>query len=145
MSAPTRDISEFEAARLIASSDPNMLRGPWVAYLADSDGFVYESVADVIADLGDEEEVRIGVVRGSAAPTERDGGLRLPGTNKVGDRAFEVEVYVDGEGDNADSAVTRYAQALAMAAGLNAVSGHEPAPGYPCHNESCGCRTAVNG
>jgi len=144
MTTDTFTPTGFDAARLVASSDPTVLSGPWVAYLADRDGFVYLSVADAIDDLGDEEEVRIGVARGSATPTERDGGLRLPGTHQSGDQVFELETYIDGEGDDSVSAVARYAQALAMAAGLNAVSGHEPAPGYPCNNEACGCRTKAS-
>ncbi|MFI6228569.1 hypothetical protein ACIBCR_14810 [Micromonospora echinospora] len=112
----------FDQARTTASSDDNILRGPWVAYLADEDGFVYQSIADAIEDLGDEEEVRIGVARGSAAPTERDGGLRLPGSYRSGDKVFEIETYIDGEGDDSQTAQARYAQALAMAAGLNSAA-----------------------
>ncbi|MEV5819238.1 hypothetical protein AB0L22_08695 [Micromonospora haikouensis] len=97
---------------------------PWVAYLASPDGWVYSSADDAAADLGPEEEVRIGIARGTAAPIEEDGGLRLPtGSYTAGDQAFEFETYIDGEGDESQSAATRYAQAVAMAAGLNVVAG----------------------
>ncbi|MBM0235913.1 hypothetical protein JNW88_00225 [Micromonospora sp. ATA32] len=119
------------------------VNGPWVAYLADPSGFVYQSVDDAMDDLGGDEEVRIGVARRTAAPKERDGGLRLPGTTTCGDEAYEIECYLDGDGNPAESAAARYAQAQAMALGLNRVSQHEPAPGYPCVNEACGCRKAV--
>lgn len=105
-------------------TDNQNTSSPWVAYLASLDGFVYQSVDDAADDLGNEEEVRIGVARGSAAPKERDGGLRLPGTYRAGDQAFEFETYTDdGYGDESQSAATRYAQAQAMAAGLNAAAG----------------------
>ncbi|MEU0078626.1 hypothetical protein ABZY58_12070 [Micromonospora tulbaghiae] len=97
---------------------------PWVAYLASPDGWVYASADDAAEDLGPEEEVRIGVARGTCAPIEEDGGLRLPdGTFNAGDRVFELETYIDGEGDESQSAAVRYAQAQAMAAGLNAAAG----------------------
>ncbi|MEV2239465.1 hypothetical protein [Micromonospora sp. NPDC049891] len=95
---------------------------PWIAYLASPDGWVYQSAEDAAEDLGPEEEVRIGVARGTAAPTERDGGLRLPGTYQSGDQVFEFETYIDGEGDESQSAAVRFAQAQAMAAGLNAAA-----------------------
>ncbi|GGM26643.1 hypothetical protein GCM10011608_09350 [Micromonospora sonchi] len=97
---------------------------PWVAYLASVDGWVYQSAEDAADDLGGDGEVRIGVARGTCAPIEDDGGLRLPdGVHMAGDQVFELELYIDGEGNEAESAAVRFAQAKAMAAGLNAAAG----------------------
>ncbi|MEV1013720.1 hypothetical protein AB0I89_23505 [Micromonospora sp. NPDC049801] len=96
---------------------------PWVAYLASADGWVYQSAEDAAEDLGSDAEVRVGVARGTCAPVEDDGALRLQGgTYLAGDQVFELELYIDGEGNEAESAATRYAQAQAMAAGLNAAA-----------------------
>ncbi|MEV5211392.1 hypothetical protein AB0K35_28350 [Micromonospora sp. NPDC053740] len=97
---------------------------PWVAYLASADGWVYQSADDAAEDVGVDGEVRIGVARGTCAPVEDDGALRLPGgTYSTGDQVFELETYIDGEGNEAESAEVRFAQAKAMAAGLNAAAG----------------------
>lgn len=102
------------------------LRGPWLAVLADRWGFVYDSVADAAENTEDpDEEHRVTIVRGTAMPNDRSGcRLRLPGTYRCGDVAFELnDVYLDGEGDESTGAAARLAQAQAMAAGLNAAGG----------------------
>lgn len=103
------------------------LRGPWKAVLATTDGFVYPSVAEAIETLGEEEEVQISVVRGSAAPNDRNGTTgvlhRLPGTVHAGDVAYEVDAYLVDPDDESLGAHARYEQAKAMAAGLNATAG----------------------
>jgi hypothetical protein len=117
------------------------LRGPWLAVLSDDSGFVYPTVDDAIDTLGEEEEVDIAVVRGSAMPNDRNGTtgvlLRRPGSVMSGDVAYEIECYLV-DGDSSVSAAARYAQAQAMAAGLN--SAVPPAkcpncaPGYDCES-----------
>lgn len=104
------------------------LRGPWVAVLADGDGFVYDSVDDARENAEDpEDQFTVTVVRGSAAPSDRDGttgiNLRLPGTFMAGDVAYVLDdVYLDDPDDPSVGADARLAQALAMAAGLNAAA-----------------------
>jgi len=106
------------------SNNDSSSNSPWVAYLASVDGWVYQSAEDAAEDLGSDGEVRIGVARGTCAPIEDDGGLRLPdGTYMAGDQVFELEMYIDGEGNEDESAAVRFAQAQAMAAGLNAAAG----------------------
>lgn len=99
------------------------LRGPWLAVLSDRSGFVFDSVEDARESVED-EEVTIAVVRGSCMPNDRNGTtgvlLRLPGSYQTGDRAYEVEAYIDDPDDASIGADARYAQARAMAAGLNA-------------------------
>lgn len=105
------------------------LQGPWAAVIADRDGFVYNSVDDVRENAEDpEDEYTIAVVRGSAVPTDRNGTtgcrLRLPGSAFCGDKAYEIEnIYLDGDGDETTGLEARWAQAQAMAAGLNAAGG----------------------
>lgn len=101
------------------------LTGPWHAYLADRDGFVYESVADALENAEDtEDEFQITVVRGTALPNDRSGcRLRLPGSNHCGDRAYEIDdVYLEDPDDPTVGAEARLLQAQAMAAGLNAAA-----------------------
>jgi hypothetical protein len=95
------------------------LRGTGVAVLADDDGSVYSSVEDAIESLGEDGEVQISVVRGSAAPDNRSG---LPETFRVGDVASDVEAYLVDPDDQTVGAVARFEQAKAMAAGLNAAA-----------------------
>lgn len=103
------------------------LCGPWVAILSDDSGFVFPTVEDAIESLGGEEEVEIAVVRGSAMPNDRDGTtgvlLRRPGSVMSGDVAYEIECYLIDPDDPSVGADARYAQAQAMAAGLNAAAG----------------------
>lgn len=97
------------------------LRGPWMAVLSDTDGTVYPTVAAAIENLGEEEEVEIAVVRGTAAPTDGE----RPGRHACGDAAYEIECYLIDPDDPSVGAEARYAQAQAMAAGLNAAAGSE--------------------
>lgn len=101
------------------------LRGPWLAVLADRDGFVYPTFAEAMENLDEDEEMMIAVVRDSAMPT--DGGdpeqLRMAGTYNAGDLIFEVDAYLIDPDDESLGAEARYAQAQAMADGLNAAGG----------------------
>lgn len=107
-------------------TDPNHLRGPWTAFLADSYGFVYESADDLRENAEDPEndEFEVSVRRGTAAAIYPAGDRpRLPGSYQSGDVAYELnDVWLDDE-DESVSVRARYAQAQAMAAGLNAASG----------------------
>lgn len=102
------------------------LTGPWVAILSDSDGFVYESVADLrdSAEDPDGEMFEISVRRGTAAVIRPAGDRgRLPGSCRSGDVAYELDdVWLNDEDDSIGVAA-RFAQAQAMAAGLNMAGG----------------------
>lgn len=103
------------------------LRGPWQAVLLDSYGYVL-STDEFQEDGTDPDEVRIVIVRGTAAPVP-DGGdtasLRMPGTYSGGDLLVEFEGS-DFEGETEEEAMrsvlSRLVQAQAMAAGLNAAA-----------------------
>jgi hypothetical protein len=110
------------------STQPNEnLTGPWVAVLADTYGFVYESVADARenADHAAGREFGVSVRRGTAAVIEPAGDRgRLPGSYHSGDLAYELDdVWLDDADDQSIGADARFAQAQAMAAGLNAAGG----------------------
>jgi hypothetical protein len=81
------------------TGDPADLRGPWVAVLADPDGFRYRTVADARDELGLDGEVEISVRRGTIA--------------------YRIDCDLDGDGVD-----QWWAQAQAMAAGLNGVVDH---------------------
>ncbi len=97
------------------------LRGPWQAVLAECHGDVYASVAEAIHELGEDfdEELTVSVVRGTAAPTHD----QMPGSWRSADRIFELEVWLVDPDDEGCGAEARFAQAQAMAAGLNAAGG----------------------
>lgn len=105
------------------------LRGPWLAVLADHDGYVFESFAAAVEELGEEhDETRtICVVRGSALPCEKvdaDDIPRMTGSYSSGDVAYELDdVWLVDPDDASVGAEARYVQAQAMAAGLNAAGG----------------------
>lgn len=95
------------------------LRGPWQAVLADNYGYAM----DGLDGLNPDDEVSISIRRGSALPVFRDDDEpRLPGTCKSGD-VIELwnHLYVE-DGDPSTDAPARWAQAQAMAAGLNAAA-----------------------
>jgi hypothetical protein len=98
----------------------------WVAVLADHSGFVYESVEDARENAEDPEgeEFEISVRRGSAAVITPAGDRgRLPGSYLSGDLAYELDdVWLDDDDETVGVAV-RFAQAQAMAAGLNTAQG----------------------
>lgn len=99
------------------------LRGPWQAVIS-SRAVAYPDLATVRIELGDDAEFDISVRRGSALPDD-DG--YLPFSYRSGDVAYEIcDVWMDGDGDPSVSAQARWAQAQAMAAGLN-VGGGTPA------------------
>lgn len=95
----------------------------WVALIADPYGFVYESAEDARENAEDPkgEEFEISVRRGTAAALRPAGDRpRLPGTYLSGDMAYQLEdVWLDDVDETVGLAV-RFAQAQAMAAGLNA-------------------------
>jgi hypothetical protein len=96
------------------------LRGPWQAVIS-ARGDAYDGVRTALIELGEEGEVDISVRRGSAAP---DDGC-LPGSYHTGDVAYELEyVYLVDPDDPSVGAEARFAQAQAMAAGLNAAGGN---------------------
>jgi hypothetical protein len=100
------------------------LTGPWMAVLNDCYGFVYESVADARenAEDPDGDAFQISVRRGTAAATRPAGDRsRLPGSYHEGDLAYELDdVWLTDEDEPSIAAEARFAQAQAMAAGLNA-------------------------
>ncbi|RKR92633.1 hypothetical protein BDK92_7075 [Micromonospora pisi] len=106
------------------------LRGPWRAILTDTDGFVL----DDLTDLTDEDEVNISIRRGTALPSGPDStedermNLRLPNPCYAGDiiRLWD-SLYVE-DGDPSTDAPARWAQAQAMADGLNAAAQRLPDP-----------------
>lgn len=98
------------------ATDPTTeaLRGPWQAVLAWRDGYL--TTWDDVDEPGD---VRIQIVRDTAAPIDRDGdGMpRLPGTYNGADLLADW----DGEDfEDLDEVRARWVQAQAMAVGLNA-------------------------
>jgi hypothetical protein len=107
-------------------TDFPFLRGPWLAVLADRDGFVYESIDEARENFDEADEFRVSIVRGTAMPSkplDEDDTPRLPGSYSSGDQIFELDyLYLDGDGDLSVSAGARFAQAQAMAAGLNAAA-----------------------
>lgn len=107
----------------------NHLAGPWLAVLADRDGFVYDSFADAVEQLGEEhdEEMTVSVVRGTAMPSEKLDGDDIPrmtGSYSCGDVAHTFDdVWLVDPDDATIGAEARLTQAQAMAAGLNAAGG----------------------
>jgi hypothetical protein len=100
-------------------TDINHLRGPWAALISYR-GESYDSLRTARIELGPDGEVDISVRRGTALPHEDDDGY-LPGSYAAGDLAYELEdVMLTDDGDPSTAADARYAQAQAMAAGLNA-------------------------
>ncbi len=110
------------------------LTGPWTAVLADRHGFVYATFALALDDLGadHDEEMEISVRRGSAAPVEQHGNLRNPGSYSSGDLAYELDdVWLVDPDDPSIGAEARYAQAVAMATGLNMAATKQDAAPEP--------------
>lgn len=114
---------------MTSSQNAKYIRGPWLAVLTDSHGFVYSNFDVALEELGEDhdDEMTIAVVRGTALPVEQDPGdgsvLRMPGSYSTGDMVFELDdVWLVDPDDNSVGAAARYAQAQAMAAGLNAAS-----------------------
>jgi hypothetical protein len=105
------------------------LRGPWTAYIAEPDGFVYTDMADLRENceaIDDPDAIfEVVIVRGSAMPKPAGCRDRLPGSYTTADKAFEADdLYLDsdvtGEVDESESVTAIFARAQAMAAGLNA-------------------------
>lgn len=99
-------------------TNSDFLRGPWQAVL--SVGGEILDRTQTFDTLAPDDEVEISIRRGSALPDE-DG--YLPGTCRSGDLiVLWDDLYVE-DGDPSTDAPARWAQAQAMAAGLNAVGG----------------------
>lgn len=92
------------------------LAGPWQAVLADRFGEVM-TIDEFDEWQVDPDDVKVVIVRGTAVPTDRHdtGELRLPGSWRSDDRLVEFDDFEEPEEVEA-----RWAQAQAMAAGLNA-------------------------
>lgn len=112
-------MNSSEAAKAVAEA----LRGPWRAILAQTGDVVPD---DELGALDASDEVDISIRRGSALPDDEG---RLPGTCYSAD-VIELweDLYVE-DGDPGTSADARWAQAQAMAAGLNAAYGQPPKDG----------------
>src|ERR1051325_2811537 len=95
----------------------NHLTGPWTAVMS-IDGEILDRT-QTFDTLAPDDEVEISIRRGSALP-DHDG--YLPGSYASGD-IIELwdGLYVE-DGDPSTDAPARWAQAQAMAAGLNAVA-----------------------
>lgn len=100
----------------------DVLRGPWLAVLADEDGTVYPTWAEAAKVLPDGAEMTIRVVRDSALPVDdEDGeGMHLTGSYFEGDLIFEIDAWLVDPDDAELGAEARYEQAKAMADGLTA-------------------------
>jgi hypothetical protein len=94
------------------------LAGPWVAVLAARDGWLV--VVDDEED--DPKDVQIVIVRRSAAPVDHYGTDRLPGSYASPDHLVRFDDFEDWV-----EVRTRWVQAQAMVAGLNAAA----APAVP--------------
>lgn len=95
------------------------LAGPWAAILSHQ-GESYPDMRTALIELGQDGEVDISVRRGTALAHEDDDGY-LPSSYATGDVAYELDdVYLVDPDDPSVGAEARFAQALAMAAGLNA-------------------------
>lgn len=92
------------------------LRGPWKAFIGDSNGEIYTSPEEVDED----DSADVSVRRGSALPGERG---TLPGMHLTGDVLFELEGLYRNEEDPSIGLEARWEQAQAVAAGLNALAG----------------------
>jgi hypothetical protein len=86
------------------------LEGPWTAVLSDGDGYAVDDLGELFAD----SEVEISIRRDTALPDDEG---KLPGSFNGGDL---IEVFGDYFGEGGEP---RWAQAQAMAAGLNAAGG----------------------
>jgi hypothetical protein len=92
------------------------LRGPWKAVMSSHGDIVN------LPELAPDDEVDISIRRATALPVKEDDDTCLPGTCNSGDliRLWE-NLYVE-EVDPSTDAAARWAQAQAMAAGLNAAN-----------------------
>ncbi len=96
-------------------------RGPWQAVLSYR-GESYPDMRTARIELDRRGEVDISVRRGTALPHEDDDGY-LPDGYNSGDVAYQLDGVYFSDGDPSTDAEARWAQAQAMAAGLNAAGG----------------------
>ncbi|XTZ17073.1 hypothetical protein ACQSSU_06750 [Micromonospora echinospora] len=97
------------------------LRGPWLAVLADHTGDVYPTFALAADVLVPETQMNIRIVRGSAMPVGDDDYMRLADEYDAADEIFEIDAPLIDDDYPSVGAQARYAQAKAMADGLNHV------------------------
>jgi hypothetical protein len=69
-------------------------RSPWMAVMSGDGGFCADTLEE-LAEFGDIFE--IAVVRATALPTERDGGLRRPGSWESEDLLYEITHFEDDD------------------------------------------------
>jgi hypothetical protein len=101
-------------------TDPH-LSGPWQAVLSHR-GESYPDMRTAQIELGENGEVDISVRRGTALAHEDDYPY-LPSSYNSGDVAYKLDGIYFSDGDPSTDAEARWAQAQAMAAGLNAAGG----------------------
>ncbi len=97
--------------------------GPWHAFIADPDGFVYTSIDDLRENAEDpDDQFSVVIVKGSAMPDDRSGCRdRLPGSYTCADQALHTDdLYLGDDVDDSESVTLTWARAQAMCAGLNA-------------------------
>lgn len=99
------------------------LRGPWQAVIEDR-GDAYPSLDAARAVLGERGSVNISVRRASALPDNWDVNHFPSSHHATGDVAYELDdVHLFDDEYSPVRAEARFAQAQAMAAGLNAAGG----------------------
>lgn len=86
----------------------------WQAFVADNYGHVFTD-PDEIAEKLATGDGQVSIRRGSALPTEIDGGLRLPGSCRTADLFMEVDLDDIEE----DEAAEFWELAQAAAAGMS--------------------------
>jgi hypothetical protein len=96
--------------------------GPWKAVLTDPDGWVADSVAEILEEYGSDVRVNITIARGSALPEQPEGFevARLPISRHTEDVAVEWELDIVDDNGESGYIDIRMDQAEAMAFGLNA-------------------------
>lgn len=110
---PAEKVDQPEAEKVAPENSDDDL---WVAVLY-ADGYAWDSFAEAVEVLGEEHDslVHIEVVRGTALPVER----QMPSSYDTGDVAHEHQCWLVDPDDETVGAAVRFAQAQAMAMGLN--------------------------
>lgn len=97
----------------IDQTTADALAGPWQAVLAYREGFPL-TIEEFNSDGVDPDDVRIQIVRGTAAPANYHGNLRLPGCFQSADKLVEFDDFEEDE-----EVAACWARAQAMVVGLN--------------------------